>query len=735
MQPKFLSTHRLSPFLLAVLSAGLPLLGTSDLNAAETISLNFWRTGAGTVSRDTWMPLLTLGPNDSAGVGDWQTTGWQNYELPWAPTQPQAPRTLTGTEGSTATFVLKDVRNGGPYIWNPPRATLLGNAHANMMDGHVNSTEDPGDESNVFQIEITDIPFPVFDVVFYLGANQAQFGDGTGKAVINNGPVFDFTLLPGAFDGTYTEITTASPSGNYWVLKGLGGPTFTAKIWGNGFNHLGPTGMQIRESSEARQPLEIAEVTRDPATDQVTLTWKSNPGDFYGLFWSEDLITFHGGINPAVEANPDSTRTTFGPFPNPKAGAENLFFRVGPPDLIDPTLKRVWGNGTTINLTFSEAMNAAAITNPANYVITGSGGGAIPIASIEPGATPDTVVIITNGPLGLNADYTVTTTNLTDLAGRSLGGSPQGNFRTWDDNPNGVKVFILTGQSNMQGHGRNEEGLGGVNGAIGSLRYQTVNDPAKYGRLVDENNQWIAREDVKVFYRRSDLTGSGDIKKGNLLPEFGVSNAQLGPEYGFGWAVGEALDQPVLIIKTAWGGKSLFADFRSPTAVAKRGGEVGNYYLGLFDYAHQVLDQLGTEFPEWDGLGYQIAGFGWHQGWNDGDSDFTANQYEANLADFITDIRAEFGKATLPFSVANTGIGGVSTTGRRLTILEGQLAVADPARYPDFAGNVFAADTRPFWRQSSVSPRDQGFHWNQNGETYYLIGEAMGLGMIQLLEE
>jgi len=68
-------------------------------------------------------------------------------------------------------------------------------------------------------------------------------------------------------------------------------------------------------------------------------------------------------------------------------------------------------------------------------------------------------------------------------------------------------------------------------------------------------------------------------------------------------------------------------------------------------------------------------------------------------------------------------------------MLEGQLAVADPALYPEFAGNVFAADTREFWRESSVSPRDQGFHWNQNGETYYLIGEAMGKGMKTLIGE
>ena len=44
-----------------------------------------------------------------------------------------------------------------------------------------------------------------------------------------------------------------------------------------------------------------------------------------------------------------------------------------------------------------------------------------------------------------------------------------------------------------------------------------------------------------------------------------------------------------------------------------------------------------------------------------------------------------------------------------------------------------AADTRPLWREANVSPRNQGFHWNQNGETQYLIGKSLGEGMKSLL--
>ena len=60
-----------------------------------------------------------------------------------------------------------------------------------------------------------------------------------------------------------------------------------------------------------------------------------------------------------------------------------------------------------------------------------------------------------------------------------------------------VKVFILAGQSNMEGKGSVETGHNNVAGGIGSLRYQVDNDPANYGHLVSgHNGVWIVRDDV-----------------------------------------------------------------------------------------------------------------------------------------------------------------------------------------------------------------------------------------------
>ena len=41
-----------------------------------------------------------------------------------------------------------------------------------------------------------------------------------------------------------------------------------------------------------------------------------------------------------------------------------------------------------------------------------------------------------------------------------------------------------------------------------------------------------------------------------------ADRVHIGPEYGFGFALNAALKEKVLIIKTAWGGKTLCGDFR-----------------------------------------------------------------------------------------------------------------------------------------------------------------------------
>ena len=281
-----------------------------------------------------------------------------------------------------------------------------------------------------------------------------------------------------------------------------------------------------------------------------------------------------------------------------------------------------------------------------------------------------------------------------------------------------VKVFILAGQSNMEGQGfiaadpkRNE--------GKGSLEY-IAKDKAtadKFKHLLGRDGKWRVRDDVWIHYLG---------RKGKLTVGYGAKDDRIGPELGFGWVIGEAFEEPVLLIKLAWGGKSLAKDFRPPSS----GGEVGPFYKEIVDRTKAVLKDLNKEFPEFGARRYELAGFGWHQGWNDRVNQAFNDEYEKNMANFIRDVRKDLGVKDLPFVIAETGMTGPEEKHpRALSLMKAQAAVAE---YKEFKGNVAFVGTREFWREKDVSPNGQGYHWNSNAETYYLIGEAMGNAMKKL---
>ncbi len=293
------------------------------------------------------------------------------------------------------------------------------------------------------------------------------------------------------------------------------------------------------------------------------------------------------------------------------------------------------------------------------------------------------------------------------LSGRSSGETP-------------VRVFILAGQSNMVGAGQVRANPDRHEGQ-GSLEWLVDSSPekARYAHLRDEDGEWTERDDVRVWFLG---------RKGPLRPGFGSNDNTIGPELGFGTVVGDFYDEPVALVKIAWGGKAIGREFRPPSS----GGEVGAEYRLLVENVKRIMADPAAVFPEFKGREFELMGIGWHQGWNDRVNQAFNDAYEENLSNLIRDLRKEIAKPELPFVIAETGMSGPDEKHpRALSLMAAQAAVAGR---PEFEGTVAFVGTRDFYRPPDRSPSRQGYHWNSNAETYYLIGEGMGKAMLGLVE-
>src|SRR3954451_20964597 len=133
-----------------------------------------------------------------------------------------------------------------------------------------------------------------------------------------------------------------------------------------------------------------------------------------------------------------------------------------------------------------------------------------------------------------------------------------------------LKVYILAGQSNMQGH------------AHVSTLDSMAGDP-KTAPLLKEMRDEDGKPKVceRVWITSVGCLGDAytDLreKTGRLTAGFGAPDDKIGPEFTFGLTMEKRLNEPVLIIKTAWGGRSLHTDFRPPSAGKEK---VNDFILG-----------------------------------------------------------------------------------------------------------------------------------------------------------
>lgn len=311
-----------------------------------------------------------------------------------------------------------------------------------------------------------------------------------------------------------------------------------------------------------------------------------------------------------------------------------------------------------------------------------------------------------------------------------------------------VKVFILTGQSNMEGKAK--VSLFDTQAAMADKKELFA--PYRKG------DKWAEREEVFVKFLD---------RKGKLTVGFGSPKC-VGPELGFGWAVGDKYEEPVLLIKTAWGGRSLWRDFRSPGAgfppeakLSKLLADMqkktptatmddvkkpfGAAYRDTLKEVDTVLADVGAVFPELKGHKPELAGLVWFQGWNDLiDADATA-EYANNLKHFINDVRKDLKAPKLPIVIGQEGVDGEKAADNMKKF---KTAQAEGASDPAFKGNVALVKTDVLWDTEAEAVFKKGWRenldeWNKVGSDYpyhYLgsaknmlaMGRAFGEAMLEL---
>ena len=290
-----------------------------------------------------------------------------------------------------------------------------------------------------------------------------------------------------------------------------------------------------------------------------------------------------------------------------------------------------------------------------------------------------------------------------------------------------LKIYLLVGQSNMQGHA-----------AERTLAHLGM-DPKTVPLLkAIQNADGSAKVHDQVWISSIDTSEESGVKEGKLTVGYGAGGREpkIGPELTFGITMQKHVGEPILIIKTSWGGKSLNTDFRSPSAgpyqfnegqienFKKRGQDLaeerrkraertGVYYRLMLEHTHKVLDNIKRLYPAYNAkASYELAGMVWFQGWNDMVDSGTYptrgqpgsyDAYSKNIAHFIRDVRRDLKAPKLPFVIGVMGAGGpiakYSPDQMRYAGIHGEFrkAMAAPAKLPEFKGNVTAVFTENYW--------------------------------------
>ncbi len=316
-----------------------------------------------------------------------------------------------------------------------------------------------------------------------------------------------------------------------------------------------------------------------------------------------------------------------------------------------------------------------------------------------------------------------------------------------------VKVFILMGQSNMVGAGK-------VAGAdkVGTLE-NAVKQEKLYPYLIDDAGKWTERMDVRNVRVMVSRGGGMGVHNNEWMT---IKGGTIGPEIGIGHQLGNALDEPVMILKSCIGNRALGWDLLPPGSERYEYEEVdpktkekvtwiyagskdvnerwlkgeepkavpwyaGKQYDDDVKNAKAVLEKLGEYYP--GATKYEVAGFLWWQGDRDRYKEGHAARYEHNLVNLIKSLRKDFNCPQGKFVLATLGqTSKENATGNDGLIFNAMMNISDGAKHPQFKGHIATVYAHPLSKGGASNG-----HYNGDARTYMNVGEAMGRAMADLI--
>ena len=325
-----------------------------------------------------------------------------------------------------------------------------------------------------------------------------------------------------------------------------------------------------------------------------------------------------------------------------------------------------------------------------------------------------------------------------------------------------VKVFIMMGQSNMVG-------MGHISGGKGESLEKVVMTDKLYPFLVDDAGNWVERKDVRYVQVMVGRGGGMSLLHNEWLAVGGNPSGKpgkggtMGVEFGVGHQLGNAINEPVMLLKSCIGNRSLGWDLLPPgstgydftTKDKKTGKEVTYTYAGYKESpmrwekgtepvkigwyagkqwdddianAKTVLSEFGKHYP--GATKFEVAGFFWWQGEKDCGDEGHSTHYEQNLVHLIKSLRTEFNAPNAKFVLATLGEAVKGMTDNTGKVLEASLAVdGNSGKHPEFKVNVATVYTHDMARGGSGNG-----HYGGDTRVYMDVGLAMGQAMVDLLK-